>query len=493
MMLVAQIIKHVDRHTPVRFLIAETETGYTLPGRALAGPPVRLRRPHRDQPAVRDRRCARARRAHPRGSAAQPALPRLPAPASAALPAVRLLRFRPLCRPARRQLPRSSGLKLRRRTHGAPRAAGRRGGPVRHPWREHRPRRPSRHRCSTACATSPRPPRARPWPRPACRPRGKRVPGRRRLSAVRHAGARAGHHRPDRRARLRPTVPDATTRSTASPTSPPSSSPPFSRCRAWSRIPATPPCSARSARRCSTRPARAPAPASPTRAGPPRSAIRASCARSQQRHPAAARLVRQHAAGRGRCRGPRSRNCSPRCARAARASAARSTSPSLRCRHLGPRRAARRRLACSTRAAGSTGPPTRRRRRGPRSWPISPPRSSRCVCGRRRRRCSAGSRPTTSAARAPGRSAAAWAARDAAARAAHRADRADLAAGDGRAGVLAPARRDARGAVPARFCGLTCRPRWASWAKCSQPRQTWPPIVTTPSPRAPLAAASYRA
>ena len=31
MMLCAQITKHVDRHTPVRFLIAETHTGFTLP------------------------------------------------------------------------------------------------------------------------------------------------------------------------------------------------------------------------------------------------------------------------------------------------------------------------------------------------------------------------------------------------------------------------------------------------------------------------------
>ena len=30
MMMVAQIAKHVDRHTPIRFLIAETESGYTL-------------------------------------------------------------------------------------------------------------------------------------------------------------------------------------------------------------------------------------------------------------------------------------------------------------------------------------------------------------------------------------------------------------------------------------------------------------------------------
>ncbi len=30
MMTVAQIVKHIDGATPVRFLIAETETGYTL-------------------------------------------------------------------------------------------------------------------------------------------------------------------------------------------------------------------------------------------------------------------------------------------------------------------------------------------------------------------------------------------------------------------------------------------------------------------------------
>mgnify|MGYP003477218355 CR=1 FL=1 len=38
MMTVAQIVKHVDGSQPVRFLVAETETGYTL----LSAPPPPL-------------------------------------------------------------------------------------------------------------------------------------------------------------------------------------------------------------------------------------------------------------------------------------------------------------------------------------------------------------------------------------------------------------------------------------------------------------------
>ena len=63
MMTVAQIAKHVDGDTRIRFHIAETETGYTVLVRAMARKVLRHRGSRRDQPAVRDRRGPRAGRA----------------------------------------------------------------------------------------------------------------------------------------------------------------------------------------------------------------------------------------------------------------------------------------------------------------------------------------------------------------------------------------------------------------------------------------------
>ena len=105
MMTVAQIVKHVDGSVPVRFLIAETETGYTLLAALWLARLFGIEQHIEISPAVRNRRSAGARRRSPGRGAAQPALPRLPEDHRQVGAAVRLLRLRPLCRSVRRQLP----------------------------------------------------------------------------------------------------------------------------------------------------------------------------------------------------------------------------------------------------------------------------------------------------------------------------------------------------------------------------------------------------
>ena len=69
MMTMAQILKHVDGSVPVRFLIAETETGYTLLAALWLAKLFGVDRPHRDlarcskrrRPWTRARRCWRKR------------------------------------------------------------------------------------------------------------------------------------------------------------------------------------------------------------------------------------------------------------------------------------------------------------------------------------------------------------------------------------------------------------------------------------------------
>ena len=169
----------------------------------MARPPVRLRPPHRDQPAVRDRRGPGVRRPRAGGGAAVPALARLPARHGAAVPAIRLFGQRALRRAARRLLPDRAPADARRRRPGPARHERHRGRAVRHPRREHRARRPPRQHD--------RPP-ALPVPHrqpPGLRPRwragagGKRLPGRRRLPAFRQPGPGARDRRPHRRACVR--------------------------------------------------------------------------------------------------------------------------------------------------------------------------------------------------------------------------------------------------------------------------------------------------
>ena len=160
--------------------------------RAVARASVRHRAAHRDQPAVRDRRCAGTRRDRAGGGAAQPALPRLSAGDRTAGAAVRLLGFRALCRSARRQLSDRAAAPEDRPDAGGARHLRRRGHPVRHPRRERGPRCASRF--AGRPAEIPVADRVAPGaePRGPQGARGKRVPGRRRLSAVRHAGTGAG-------------------------------------------------------------------------------------------------------------------------------------------------------------------------------------------------------------------------------------------------------------------------------------------------------------
>ena len=155
--------------------------------------------------------------------------------------------------------------------------------------------------------------------------RGKRLPGRRRLSAVRHAGTGAGHHHPHRRANLPSRRPvRSRTRSMPIPISPPTSSPPSAPAwKTWSRTPATAPCSAPSVRPCSTAPARGRPRGNPTAWPAARaSAIRASCAPSRT-----TRSSSSSAGARTRCKGSArrrrgTRRRSPRCTRTADGSAA---------------------------------------------------------------------------------------------------------------------------------------------------------------------------
>ena len=192
MMTIAQIIKHVDGSVPVRFLIAETETGYTLLAALWLARLFGIERHIEISPLFETAERAGARRDGAGGGAAQPALPRLSADDRTAGAAVRLLGFRPLCRPARRQLSDRAAAPEDRPDAGGARHLRRRGHPVRHARRERRARRASR--LAGRPAEVPVADRVAPGaePRRAERARGSRVPGRRRLSAVRHAGTGAG-------------------------------------------------------------------------------------------------------------------------------------------------------------------------------------------------------------------------------------------------------------------------------------------------------------
>ena len=144
MMTVAQIIKHVDGEAPVRFLIAETESGYTLLTAFWLARLFGIEKPHRDQPAVRNGRGAGTGRAGAGGGAALAALVRVSAGDGADVPAVRLLRQRALRGPARRFVPDRAAAAEGGGAAGQARADGRGGGGVRHRRREHRPRCASR-------------------------------------------------------------------------------------------------------------------------------------------------------------------------------------------------------------------------------------------------------------------------------------------------------------------------------------------------------------
>ncbi len=98
MMTIAQIVKHLDGSKPVRLLIAETETGYTLLCALWLAEPFGIADQHRDLAAVRDLGRAGAGPAHHRRGVAQPAFPRLSQEPWPAVHPVRLFRFGPLYR-----------------------------------------------------------------------------------------------------------------------------------------------------------------------------------------------------------------------------------------------------------------------------------------------------------------------------------------------------------------------------------------------------------
>ncbi len=405
MMTVAQIAKHVDGASPVRFLIAETESGYTLLaalwlarlfGSSGTSRSARCSRPPRRwraAPACSRRRCARR-------TAATTCAHR------AAVPAVRLLRQRPLRRPARRHLPDRAAAAARGRAAGPARPDRRRGRAVRHPRREHRPRRASRARWPTGSTTCRPPPAGRRFAGPACAC-ARRAPSRAATATCCSARRRWRWPRSPRIAEHafaagRP----PRTRSTPTRTSPPTSSPPSARhARAGGG-----PRLRRAARRLrpgAAGPDRvAPSARQSDGGGPRPSATRASCGPSPTTPSCSS-----SAGARTRCtawaprpRGTRSR--SPSCARQPRASAARWTWPATRCA-LRPRRAARRRRdARPRRLAGPRRP--RAGRAGARRWSRSRGRWSALDLWRRRRRCSAASRPTTCACAPPGPTRRAW-------------------------------------------------------------------------------------
>ena len=99
--LIAQIQKHVDRETPIRFLIAETEISGDGADRRLLRHAVRRRSHHRRVAAVRDAARPRDRRPRHRAPARGEGVRRLREAPAAPGAADRLLRRRPLRRPDR--------------------------------------------------------------------------------------------------------------------------------------------------------------------------------------------------------------------------------------------------------------------------------------------------------------------------------------------------------------------------------------------------------
>ena len=202
MMTVAQIVKHIDGSVPVRFLIAETETGYTL----LAA--LWLARLFGVEQHVEISPLFETAEALEHGATVLEEALRSPHYRAYLQPTGRLaLQFgysdsgRYVGQLAASYLIERLRLKIGRDA-GAARRYRRRGGAVRHAWREHRPRRASRlaRRPAEIPVAHRVPPGAEPGG--AAGARGERIPGRRRLSAVRHAGTRARDDHPHRRADL---------------------------------------------------------------------------------------------------------------------------------------------------------------------------------------------------------------------------------------------------------------------------------------------------
>ncbi len=142
-MLAAQFQKHFDARTPVRMLVAESDTPFTLLAALYYARLFGVESPSRDLAAVRDRGRHASRRPRDRRAARQPAFPRLCAAPRPILRPARLLRLGPLHRPTGRhtrdralQAPADPAL-------GSARAPGRAAIVLRHARRIDWPRRAS--------------------------------------------------------------------------------------------------------------------------------------------------------------------------------------------------------------------------------------------------------------------------------------------------------------------------------------------------------------
>ena len=202
MMTVAQIVKHVDSSMPVRFLIAETETGYTLLAALWLARLFGVERHIEISPLFE------TAEALEHGATVLEEALRSPHYRAYLQSTGRLaLQFgysdsgRYVGQLAASYLIERLRLKIGQ-TLAAARHLRRRGDPVRHAWRERRARRASRlaGRPAEVPVAHRVAPGAEPRRTAACA--RKRVPGRRRLSAVRHTGARAGDDHRHRRADL---------------------------------------------------------------------------------------------------------------------------------------------------------------------------------------------------------------------------------------------------------------------------------------------------
>ena len=254
MMTVAQIIKHVDGSMPVRFLIAETETGYTLLAALWLARLFGIERHIEISPLFE------TADALEHGATVLEEALRSPHYRAYLQATGRLaLQFgysdsgRYVGQLAASYLIERLRLKIGQ-TLARARHLRRRGHPVRHPRRERRPRRASRF--AGRPAEVPVADRVAPGAEPRRPAACARKPRSRAATAICCSARRNWRWRRSPASRSRPIIRRrvrSRTRSTPIPTSPPTSSPPSAPAwRRWSMTRAMPRCSARSARRWST-------------------------------------------------------------------------------------------------------------------------------------------------------------------------------------------------------------------------------------------------
>ncbi len=142
-MIIAQLLKYVDATQPIRFLIAECETGFTLLTALYFAKLFGVEDKVEISPLFETQTALeQGGRAIAEAWACE--LSRLCPKPRPALRADRLLRCRPLARPDRRRLRDRAPAPCDRPRAGAPGPGRRRAGDLRHPWRIDRSRLPSR-------------------------------------------------------------------------------------------------------------------------------------------------------------------------------------------------------------------------------------------------------------------------------------------------------------------------------------------------------------